>query len=112
MDSRSWFEKLNDCVNLLAIGLMCFAVVFSHQGAKDLAGQLIAGAIGLMGGKSLAQAAARRSTDNNGGNNGQTTQNGNGNGGTNGGTTPSPSVSQAGGAGSSSSSSAGVGGHL
>lgn len=58
--AHSFITQLNESVNLLAFGL----VLVSLCEPKDLANQLIIGAIGLMGGKALNQAAtARRAAD-------------------------------------------------
>lgn len=57
--AHSFITQLNESVNLLAFGL----VLVSLCEPKDLANQLIIGAIGLMGGKALNQAASRRAAD-------------------------------------------------
>lgn len=60
---HSFITQLNESVNLLGFFVIVYAPFFVYLGAKDLAGQLVAGAIGLMGGKALNQAATRRAAD-------------------------------------------------
>lgn len=66
MNNKTWLEHLNESVNVLGFMVIIYTPLFVYLGAKDLAGQLVAGAIGLMGGKALNQAATRRSADYNG----------------------------------------------
>jgi len=58
---KTFIEQLNESVNVLAFLVILYTAVLVHMGANDLANELIAGAIGLMGGKALNQAARRAS---------------------------------------------------
>lgn len=61
MMKKTFIEHLNESVNVLAFLIILYTAVLVHMGANDLANELIAGAIGLMGGKALNQAARRAS---------------------------------------------------
>lgn len=63
MNPKTRLEQLNESLNVLAICVILYSPIFIWMGAKDLGGQLIAGAIGLMGGKAINQAASRRAAD-------------------------------------------------